>query len=231
MAFNKFDSYLIEFLGTFFLVLTVGLNLEVDNNYTGITAPLAIGSILMCMIYMGGHISGAHYNPAITIGVFLRGNKIGLRDAIFYICSQTFAAFCASLCCFAITSVTFAPQPDADFSVLKTMMVEFFYSFALVFVVLSVATTKSLANNGFYGLAIGFTVTAGGYTTSGISGAAFNPALATGTMLVDLFTGWPYRIVYIWVYWIGGILGGCAAAGVFKIIYRNEEYNDNNDEN
>jgi len=224
MGFPKLAAYITEFLGTFFLVLTVGLNLEVDNRYQGITAPLAIGSILMCMIYMGGHISGAHFNPAITIGVFLRGNKITLRDAIGYVLVQNFAAFCASLCCYAITSVTFAPQPDADFSILKTMMVEFFYSFALVYVVLSVATTKSLANNGFYGLAIGFTVTAGGYTTSGISGAAFNPALATGTMIVDMFTGWPFRIAYIWVYWIGGILGGCAAAGVFKVVYRNEEY-------
>jgi aquaporin Z len=144
MGFPKQAAYITEFLGTFFLVLTVGLNLEVDNHYTGVTAPLAIGSILMCMIYMGGHISGAHYNPAITLGVYLRGNKITLRDTIAYIIVQNVAGFCAALVCYAITSVTFAPQPDADFSILKTLMVEFFYSFALVYVVLSTATTKSL---------------------------------------------------------------------------------------
>jgi len=220
-----YRAYIVEFIGTFFLVLTVGLNV-LTSPETKIMNPVAIGSILMVMIYMGGHISGAHYNPSVTLGVYLRGgNKISLKETIAYIVMQVFAAFVAALIVFAATETTFAPTPGPGYGIVTTLFVEFFFTFALVLVVLSVATSQALEGNSFYGLAIGFTVTAGAYTGGGISGGAFNPALVTGSMIVDILSGPEYKIQYIWVYLLASITGSFAAAFIFRIL-NYKEYED-----
>jgi len=222
-----YRAYIVEFIGTFFLVFTIGLNVTITN--TELMNPVAIGSCLMIMVYMGGHISGGHYNPSVTFGVYLRGGKISLRDTITYILVQICAGLIGSLVVFAITDGdTFAPSPGEGFGLFTTFCVEFFWTFALVLMVLVTGTSKQLVNNGFYGLAIGFTVTVGAYTSGGISGGAFNPALVTGSMIVDILGGPPYMISRIWLYWLAALLGSLAAPFVFKIISFTEfeeEYN------
>jgi len=214
----KFSAYIVEFIGTFFLVFTIGLNSVATASPTApYTAPFAIGSILMVMIFMGGHISGAHYNPAVTFGVRLTGRQhISTSAAVLYTCVQLLGGLCSSLVVYGISDDTFAPLPGPGVNVFKALFVEFFYTFALVSVMLNCATTKSQNANSFFGLAIGFTVLSGAYTVGNISGACFNPAVATGPTIIHAALGkGPGR--YIWIYWIGPFLGSALAAIVFRV--------------
>jgi aquaporin Z len=201
------NKYLTEFIGAFFFVATIGFTV-INRSDPGLIAPLAIGSALMVMIYAGGHVSGGHYNPAVTLGVFLRG-KLPAVDVVPYWVAQILGAAVAA---FVTTYVNGAPTgtplvPD----VLKALLVEFLYAFALVYVVLNAATSKDTAGNSFYGLAIGFTVLIGAFAVGGISGGAFNPAVAIGITLMGL-VGWSS----IWIYLVANLLGGAAAAAVFR---------------
>ena len=213
-------KYLTEAIGTFFLVLTIGMTGGND------LAPLAIGAALMVMIFMGGHISGAHYNPAVSLGVFLRG-KLDVRDLVLYIASQLVGAILAAHAVFVLKQSAMVVAPAANASVFQSLLAEVLFTFALVLVVLNVATAKKTQNNSFYGLAIGFTVLAGAFSVGGISGGAFNPAVGTGPAIVAAFVG--YRnpvgedikgleaLVNVWLYIIGPCAGGALAAMVFLL--------------
>jgi len=205
--------YLTELIGTFFLVLTVGLVI------TGKTAfgfgEIAIGSVLMVMVYMGGHVSGGHYNPAVSLAVMLRG-KLSPLDFVPYIVSQLAGSFLACYVVFIIKGETFAPKPGNDVMALTAMLVEFIFTFALALVVLNVATAKSTEGNSFYGLAIGFTVTVGAIVAGGISGGAFNPAVGCGPISFQYWMG-KGTLDHLGYYIVGPFLGGAAAAAVFWI--------------
>jgi aquaporin Z len=201
-------KYMVEFIGTFFLVLTVGCT--VIGNGAGALAPLAIGSALMVMIFAGGHISGGHFNPAVTLGVWLRG-KCEVKDVAPYMISQIVAAVLAAFAVkvlkggAALTPLQPAPAP--------ALLAEFLFTFALVFVVLNTATAKGTSGNSFYGLAIGFTVLVGAFSVGNISGGAFNPAVAVGISFMGL-SSWSN----IWIYLVANFLGGAVAAGAFKAV-------------
>jgi aquaporin Z len=204
------NKYLVEFIGTFFLVFTIG-NVVIESQ-VGNLAPLAIGSALMVMVYAGGHISGAHYNPAVTLAVFLRG-KCDAKDVGPYIGAQILGAVAAA-------ALTLYFKADANVQALDVMaalpdvlLAEFLFTFALAYVVLNVATAAGTSGNSFYGLAIGFTVLTGAYAMGGISGAVFNPAVAVGISMMGL-SSWPN----IWVYLLANFAGGALAAIVFKIV-------------
>ena len=204
-------NYLIELIGTFFLVLVIGL--------TG--NPIAIGSILMVMVYMGGHISGAHYNPAVTLAILIR-KKIEAKDAVMYMIFQITGALLAAVIFYLIKGNTFAPAPGGHYTYdLKPLMIEMLFTFALASVVLNVATTKSNAGNSFYGIAIGFTVLGAAFAGGPISGGAYNPAVAIGPIVVDTIMG-GHSISHIWVYLVGPFVGGAVAAYVFKFVNPNE---------
>lgn len=204
---------LTESIGTFFLVLTIGLavigRVEV--------APLAIGSVLMAMVYMGGHVSGAHYNPAVTLAVWLRG-KLPAAEILPYIGAQLAGAFVAALVAQGILGETFAPAPRAGLSVGAFLAVEVLFTFALALVVLNVATAPTTAGNSYYGLAIGFTVLAGAFVAGPISGGAFNPAVGFGPILVDALFGDGRALRSLWVYFVGPAAGGLLAAVVYKMM-------------
>lgn len=202
------NKYLTEFIGTFFLVFTIGCS--VINNATGPLAPLAIGAALMVMIFAGGHISGAHYNPAVTLGVFLRGS-ISLNDAIGYWIFQIIAAFVAGG--FVKYLKSGVPVIPMNLQAGPSLLVEFLFTFALVFVVLNVATSRDTENNSFYGLAIGMTVMTGAFAVGGISGGAFNPAVAFGISFMGL-ESWSN----IWIFLLANFAGGAAAAYAFKVL-------------
>ena len=197
----------VEFIGTFFLVLTAGS--AVLGAGPGVIPPLAVGAALMVMIYAGGHISGAHYNPAVSLGVLLRGRLSAAELAPYWIAQVAGASAAAGVVIFLRGSAA-APtitQPGPAF------VAELAFTFALVYVVLNVATAKRTSGNSYFGLAIGFTVLAGAFAVGSISGALFNPAVAVGAMIVGLL---PAHM--IWLYVVAELLGGTLAAFVFRFL-------------
>jgi aquaporin Z len=202
-------KYAVEAIGTFFLVFTVGATVGSASPF----APLAIGAALMVMIYAGGHISGGHYNPAVTLAVLVR-HRIGLRDAVAYWVVQ----FGAGLLAAAVVRTIIDParKPTAAAVMLSghiltaAFVVELLFTFALCYVVLNVATSKDHSDNSFYGLAIGFTVVAGAFAVGAISGGAFNPAVALGAAVMGLFA-WPT----LWAYLLAQVVAGIAAGVSF----------------
>lgn len=205
------SRYVTEFVGTFFLIFTIGLTVM---NGTPL-APLAIGAALMAMVYMGGHISGAHYNPAVSVAILIRG-KMEARDLIPYIVAQIAGAILASLSVMVIMGNTFAPAPAPEAGLVQVLLAEGLFTFALSLVVLNVATDDATADNQFYGLAIGFTVLAGAFAVGPASGGVFNPAVGTGPILVDALAG-EGGFGDLWIYWVGPLLGATAAAGVYDL--------------
>lgn len=204
-------SYLTEAIGTFFLVLTIGLTVLDGTSF----APLAIGSALMVMVYMGGPISGGHYNPAVSLAVMLRG-KLAAKELLPYWVSQVVGALAAAVTVFAMKGGTFAPSPGDGAGVLAVALAEFLFTFALCLVVLRVATSDKVSGNSYFGLAIGFTVTIGAFAAGPISGGAFNPAVGIGPILTDTLLG-QGSLTSLWFYLVFPLLGGAAAAAVFKI--------------
>jgi aquaporin Z len=202
------NKYIVEFIGTFFLVLTVGCAVVIGG--AGVIAPLAIGSALMVMIYAGGHISGGHYNPAVTLGVWLRG-RCDTKDVPGYMVAQVAGAVAAAMVVAFLKGAKVATPMVLNVG--PAFVAEFLFTFALVYVVLNVATAKATAGNSYYGLAIGFTVLVGAFAVGAVSSAAFNPAVAIGISLMGLST-WPN----VWIYLAANFLGGAAAAAVFKTL-------------
>ncbi len=198
-------KYATEFIGTFFLVYTIGCTGIAAG--PGVIAPLAIGAVLMVMIYAGGHVSGAHYNPAVTTAVFLRG-KMPAAEVAPYMAAQLLGAAAAAAAVVARTAAAAAPFHAAP---AEGFVAEFLFTFALAYVVLNVATAKATSGNSYFGLAIGFTVLAGAFAVGHVSGGAFNPAVAVGASIMGLL---PWS--NIWLYFAADLLGGAAAAFVFR---------------
>jgi len=196
-----------EFIGTFFLVFTVGS--ATAKTGAGALAPFAIGGALMVMVFAGGHVSGGHYNPAVTLAVMIRG-KIMAREALAYAITQVVAAVAAGFLVRGVDGVRAAGVSGATW---KALIVEFVFTFALAYVVLNVATSADTRDNSFYGLAIGFTVVVGVLAVGGISGGAFNPAVALGASIIGLLD-WSH----IWLYLLADLLGAAAASGAFLYI-------------
>lgn len=203
-----------EFVGTFFLVLTVGM--AVIDPGAGDFAGLAIGTVLAVMIFATGHISGGHLNPAVTLGVLLRG-KINVNDAVGYWVVQVAAAIVAAIVVMIMKPAMPAETLVSSVDVVPGLLAEALFTFALVFVVLNVATAKGTEGNSFYGFAIGFTVVAGAYAVGSVSGGAFNPAVAVGGTIMNIFA-----LGNIWIYLVAQIAAGAAAAFAFRYLHPGE---------
>lgn len=199
-------KYLIELTGTFFLVLVIAL--------TG--NPIAIGAILCAMIYMGGHVSGAHYNPAVTLAIMIR-KKIETKDALAYMLFQIVGGLLAALVAGALTGNNFAPAPGAMVGMYQAMAVEAIFTFALCSVVLHVATSKETSGNNYFGLAIALTVVAAAFAGGGISGGAYNPAVAIGPIIADSVCGGT-SANNLMIYLIGPLAGGALAGAYYRYI-------------
>ena len=190
-----------------FLVLTVGQC--VIDNPTGVIAPLAIGSALMVMVYAGGHISGGHYNPAVTLAVWIRG-RCPMADVLPYMVAQVLGAVLAAA---VVIYLKGHQGPPEDHDPAKSFLVELLFTFALAYVVLNVATSKATAGNSNYGLAIGFTVMVGAFAVGAISGGAFNPAVAIGVAVMGLA-----KAGHVAVLLAGTFAGGALAGLTFKFL-------------
>ncbi|MES2697481.1 MAG: aquaporin [Verrucomicrobiota bacterium] len=200
-------KYVVEFIGTFFLVFTVGIAVRSAAPF----APFAIGSILMVMIFAGGHISGGHFNPAVTLAAFLRG-RCDKRDVLPYWIAQFLAAVVAALVVNEVLRGRADPSV-ATHPTVSSFIVEFIFTFALCWVVLNVATAKATLGNSFYGLAIGATVLVGAITVGGISGGAFNPAVGLGVWTMGL-----ERPSQFGIYLISDFAGAAVAALAYRLV-------------
>lgn len=198
----------VEFIGTYFLVLTIGLVVP----EAGPLAPVAIGAVLIALVYMGGPTSGAHYNPAVTLAVLLRG-RCTARDAGPYIAVQLLAALAAALTAMALAPAG-GPVPPMELNTLPALAAEAIFTFALCWVILCVATLDASAGNQSYGVAIGLTVMAGAFAVGPISGAAFNPAV---TLAVGVWGVFAWQD--LWIQLAGEVIGAVAAAFLFRAVF------------
>ena len=200
-------TYIVEFIGTFFLILGAAM-------YGAVGASLA----LMVMIYAGGHISGAHYNPALTLAALIRG-KATLKEAVPYWIAQFVAAIAAALVVLYIFKIEGAGNciiPEDG--MLKAVAAEVLGTFALAYVFLNVTTTTGTKGNSFYGIAIAGTVLAMAWIVGSFSGGAFNPAVGIGLSIQKTFC-WQQ----VWVYFVGPLAGGALAAIVFNYINQDDK--------
>jgi aquaporin Z len=198
---------LTEFVGTFIFLSVIAL-----SGNAGVLAPLAIGIGLTAMVYMGGHVSGAHYNPAVSFALFLR-RVIPAATMVQYWVVQLVAGILAFSAAFAISGRHAAIHPGVGDSVWAALTAEIVFTTALVLVILNVAATKETAGNSYYGIAIGFTVATGAFVVGPISGAAFNPAVglaATFSGAVFGHDSW----TDVWIYFVGPLVGGAIGAGI-----------------
>jgi aquaporin Z len=198
---------IVEFIGTFFLVFVIGC---VSSQTHVLLAPLAIGATLMVMVFAGGHISGGHYNPAVTFGALIRG-ACNYVQAGSYLVAQLIGATAAAITVPMLFGHSIGAA--ATGSPVQIMLAEFLGTFALVYTVLNVATAPATSGNSFYGLAIGFTVFVQAVAVGGISGGAFNPAVAIGASLMGAVKG-----ESLWIYWLSELFAAAAAAGIFRFV-------------
>lgn len=217
-------KYVYEAIGTFFLVLTVGM-VVIEPGSAGNLAPLAIGTVLAVMVFAGGHVSGGHFNPAVSLAVYLRG-KLTLNDMLIYWAAQVVAGIVAAFIvlyikgamaqaagiALAITAI------DVNTRIVPAFLAEFIGTFALTFTVLNVATARATEGNSFYGWAIGMAVMAMAYAFGAITGGGFNPAVAFGFSVMGLTT-W----AGIWLFIVAELAAGAAAAYVFKAAHPVED--------
>ncbi len=210
MELNR--KLVVEFIGMFVFMFTVGMATEKAG--AGVLAPLAIGFVLMVMVFAGGHISGGHYNPAVSTGVLVRG-KLTPGEWVPYVVTQLVAAALAGL---LVRAVGGHESAATVASTGKMLVVEFVFTFALVYTVLNVATARGTEGNSFYGLAIGGIVVVGAFAVGGVSGAAFNPAIALGASVTGLF-----KWSHYWIYLVADLVGAVAAAATFLYVLPEEK--------
>ena len=219
-----FPKLLTELLGTMLLVFTIGLAVS-----AGALAPLAIGAALIALVYMGGHVSGAHYNPAVTLGAMWAG-EFPRRDVVRYITAQFAGAVVGAVLVWMVLSgpLVVAPTPSSryhayagttDWRMLgSALLIEAIFTMMLVLVVLNVAFHLKTKGNPYFGLAIGLTIAAAAAAGGGISGGAFNPAVGLGSFFVALIAA-PKAVSfsYVWIYLVGPIVGAAIAAGIYRV--------------
>ncbi|MGB1486903.1 MAG: MIP/aquaporin family protein [Candidatus Thalassarchaeaceae archaeon] len=196
-----------EFIGTFFLSLTICTAAVYGS--AGDYAPFGIAATLMVMIYAGGHISGAHYNPAVTVSIYLRG-ACEKDEVLPYIVSQVIAAVSAAI---VVESLLFPDTLSPEMADLGTnaVVAELLFTFALAYVILNVATTESTSGNGYYGAAIALVVLAGAITVGSISLASFNPAVTSA-----LIVSGKLALADSWMHFVPQFVGAIMATYVYK---------------
>jgi aquaporin Z len=199
-----------ELVGTFVFLIVIAL-----SGWAGPFAPLPIGVALTAMVYMGGHVSGAHYNPAVSFALYLR-RVIDSRTMLAYWFVQLVAAVLAFTAADLMSGHTPGIGPGEGAGWLQALSAEIIFTAALALVVLNVGATAATAGNSYFGIAIGFTVMAGAFAVGPISGGAFNPAVGFGATAVAAIAshgGWSD----LWLYIVGPLTGAAIGAGVHRL--------------
>ena len=203
---------LTEFVGAFFLVLTIGLTAMIGADF----APIAIAAVLLALIYMGGHVSGAHYNPAVTLAVWMRG-RMPASEVGPYMAAQVVGALLAALVAYTVNDRPLMVRPAEETGLFEFFLLELLFTFVLVLVILNVATSRETAGNDAYGLAIAAVVLGGAFAAGPVSGGAFNPAVALGPILLEAAVGEGSTLGGLWVYLAATFTGGALAALAFRV--------------
>jgi aquaporin Z len=202
-------KYATELIGTFLFLFAIGTSVLSASSF----APLALGSALMIMVYVGGHVSGGHYNSAVTLAALVR-SRIGPADAVAYWIAQIVGGLLAmALARWLIHPAQVNALTLSGHLLAAAFVAELVFTFALCYVVLNVATSKDHPNNSFYGLAIGFTIMTGAIAVGAISGGVFNPAVTIGGAAIGLFA-WPT----LWIYIVAQVVAAIAAGLVFLFL-------------
>jgi aquaporin Z len=213
MEYSLDRKLAVEFIGMFIFVFTVGMVTEKTTG-AGPLAPLAIGFVLMVLVFAGGHVSGGHYNPAVSTAVLIRG-RMAANEWVAYVCTQLVAAVLAG---FLVRGIGGHEPAAAVASTGKMLVVEFLFTLVLAYTVLNVATARGTEGNSFYGLAIGGVVVVGAFAVGGVSGGAFNPAIALGASVTGLF-----KWSHYWIYIVADLIGAGAGAAMFLYIQPGEK--------
>jgi len=214
-------KYIAELTGTYFLVLTVGFNVMTGS----IGAALSIGAILTVMIYALGTVSGAHFNPAVTLAVWLSSRGlITALDALMYVIFQLLGAALAGATYAGIMGSAFLLVPVGRHTVGSAAIVEVLYTAALCYVVLNVATTRKQEGNNYFGLAIGFTVVAAALAIGGISGCCLNPAVSAGVTMSAAYFHGVAASKYLALYILAPLGGACISCLGFYAVQKEDEY-------
>ena len=201
---GAFRKYVVEFIGTFFLVMCICMT---EGGGLGEFAPLAIGVTLMIMVYAGGYISGSHFNPAVTVAVYLRG-KLDAGDVLPYMLGQFLGSTLAVMLAGFLLTSTQAPEPmTKELDIVPTLIAEILGTLFCVYVYLNMFTTRRTSGNTYFGIVIGLAYMVSLYMFQSISTGAFNPAVALGITMANI-TSWSS----IWIFIVSNFVGGVLAA-------------------
>lgn len=200
---GAFRKYVVEFVGTFFLVMCICMTM---GGSIGHLAPLAIGLTLVMLVYAGGYLSGAHFNPAVSVAVYLRG-KLTAGDLLPYIVGQCLGAVLAAMLAGFLLSSNHAEPLTKELDIIPALIAELLGTILYVYVFLNMFTTRRTSGNTYFGLAIGLAYLGCLYTFNSVSEGAFNPAVALGFAMAGL-TSWSS----IWIFLVANFLGGVLAA-------------------
>lgn len=208
-------KFISEFIGTYFLIFAgtgaVVIN-ELTKSLTHVGIALTFGLVVMALIYTFGHISGAHFNPAVTLGFLVNGD-IRLRDAMYYIVTQLLAGILASTTLlFLFGNVAHLGATLPRFSWQQSFVLEFILTFVLMMVIFG-SSVHGKAEKSFAGVAIGGTVGLEAMFAGPICGASMNPARSFGPAIVSGTLG------HLWIYIVATILGAIVAAFVYKWVH------------
>jgi aquaporin Z len=207
---GTFRKYVVEFIGTFFLVMTICMTMF--NEPTLISA-LAVGLMLIAITYSGFEISGGHFNPAVSLASYLRG-KLDAGDLLPYIVAQFLGGMLASMLAgFLQISVGGSMPATMELVIAPALIAELLGTIFFVYVFLNVTTAKKTKGNEFYGLAIGVAFFACLYAFGHVTAGAFNPAIALGLAMSDC-TSWSS----IWIFLVANFAGGVLAAFISQYV-------------
>lgn len=215
-----------ELIGTFFLMCAIGCN----ANTASIGAAVSVGCTLAVMVYALGSVSGAHFNPAVTLAIWLSGRgKIKANEGVGYVLAQLAGGVAAALFNWAALPERATawdgfhlPGAGKGYTEDQAIGCEVIYSCALCYVVLNVATTEvkpyGSTPNGHYGVAIGLTVTAAAIAICPISGCSLNPAITLGSAFAAFLANGQFP-AFVWAHYVlAPILGAFLGAFLFWLV-------------
>lgn len=210
-----------EFIGTFFLVMTISMCLQ-QSQVVGALGPIGIGFVLCSYIFAYGYISGAIYNPAVSVALVMI-QLMEIRKAILYTISQLLGGFCGALLSWYLVGINDAfkapaPQTSQSADVARSAVAEFVFTFGLINIIFNVACSRQ-RDNQHYGLAIGCYIIAAAFCVGGISGGSFNPAVATSLQVVNCMVNKCHDIQYLWLYWLCPILAAIFSSLIFALMH------------